>query len=151
MVLAVSYPHLEDIAVTYGDELTGRTVVGITNSVDFGTFNSLVVSADSSATAELAGFLPSAKVLKAFTTDFAATLGSTSVGTHQTTVFVAGDDTDAKDFLSEVVKAGGMDAVDAGPLGRARELEALGFLQLPLTAGEQIQWPGGFALVHQDP
>jgi predicted dinucleotide-binding enzyme len=33
-------------------------------------------------------------------------------------------------------------------LARARELEALGFLQIKLAASEQIGWAGGFALVH---
>ena len=37
--------------------------------------------------------------------------------------------------------------LDAGALTRARELEALGFLQLTLAAGSSIGWTGGFALV----
>jgi predicted dinucleotide-binding enzyme len=37
--------------------------------------------------------------------------------------------------------------VDAGSLRRARELEALGFLQIGLAAGEKIGWTGGFAVV----
>ena len=36
--------------------------------------------------------------------------------------------------------------VDAGSLRRARELEALGFLQITLAAGEKISWAGGFAV-----
>jgi hypothetical protein len=30
--------------------------------------------------------------------------------------------------------------------GRARELEAMGFLQITLVAGEKISWSGGFAV-----
>jgi predicted dinucleotide-binding enzyme len=62
-------------------------------------------------------------------------------------VSIAGDDADAKALLAGVVSAGGLRAVDAGPLSRARELEALGFLQLTLAVGEKISWTGGFALV----
>ncbi|HET6967917.1 MAG TPA: diguanylate cyclase, partial [Ornithinibacter sp.] len=32
-------------------------------------------------------------------------------------------------------------------LARARELEALGFLQITLAAGEKISWTGGFGAV----
>lgn len=147
VVLAVPYPALKDIVAQYGDQLDGKIVVDITNPLNFETFDSLVVAADSSAAAELASALPSSKVLKAFNTNFAATLGSKTLGQNQTTVLIAGDDTDAKNTLADAVKAGGVDAVDAGSLARARELEALGFLQLTLAAGEKIQWTSGFALV----
>lgn len=147
VVLAVPYPALKDIAAQYGDQLAGRIVVDITNPVNFETFDSLVVAADASAAAELAAQLPSSKVLKAFNTNFAATLGSGAVGSNPVTVLIAGDDADAKNTLVNAVKAGGVDAVDAGSLARARELEALGFLQLTLAAGEKIQWTSGFALV----
>lgn len=147
VVLAVPYPALKDIVAQYGDQLAGKVVVDITNPLNFETFDSLVVAADSSAAAELASALPSSKVVKAFNTNFAATLGSKTVGSNQTTVLIAGDDTDAKNRLADAVKAGGVDAVDAGSLARARELEAIGFLQLALAAGEKIQWTSGFALV----
>jgi 8-hydroxy-5-deazaflavin:NADPH oxidoreductase len=147
VVLAVPYPALKDIVAQYGEQFAGKIVVDITNPLNFETFDSLVVAADSSAAAELASALPSSKVLKAFNTNFAATLGSKMVGQNQTTVLIAGDDTDAKNTLADAVKAGGVDAVDAGSLARARELEAVGFLQLTLAAGEKIQWTSGFALV----
>jgi 8-hydroxy-5-deazaflavin:NADPH oxidoreductase len=147
VVLAVPYPALKDIVAQYGEQFAGKIVVDITNPLNFETFDSLVVAADSSAAAELASALPSSKVLKAFNTNFAATLGSKTVGQNQTTVLIAGDDTDAKKTLADAVKAGGVDAVDAGSLARARELEAVGFLQLTLAAGEKIQWTSGFALV----
>ncbi|WP_309124665.1 NADPH-dependent F420 reductase [Arthrobacter sp.] len=147
VVLAVPYPALKDIVAQYGEQLAGKIVVDITNPLNFETFDSLVVPAESSAAAELASALPSSKVLKAFNTNFAATLGSKSVGQNQTTVFIAGDDTEAKNTLADAVKAGGVDAVDAGSLARARELEGLGFLQLTLAAGEKTQWTTGFALV----
>ncbi|KRF05266.1 diguanylate cyclase [Arthrobacter sp. Soil782] len=147
VVLAVPYPALKDIVAQYGDQFSGKIVVDITNPLNFETFDSLVVAPDSSAAAELASALPSSKVVKAFNTNFAATLGSKTVGSNQTTVLIAGDDTDAKNTLADAVKAGGVDAVDAGSLARARELEAIGFLQLTLAAGEKIQWTSGFALV----
>ncbi len=51
------------------------------------------------------------------------------------------------DLAAAVVKAGGLGAVDAGALSRARELEAMGFLQLTLAASEKVSWTGGFGIV----
>lgn len=146
VVLAVPYPALATIADTYGDQLAGKTVMDITNPLDFSTFDSLVTPADGSAAAELQAKLPQAKVLKAFNTNFAATLASGKVGEATTVVQVAGDDDDAKKSLMDVVKAAGLDAIDAGSLKRARELEAFGFLQLALAVREQISFTGGYTI-----
>lgn len=146
VVLAVYYPALGEVLEQRADQLAGKVVVDITNPVDMETFDGLVVPSDSSATAELAEALPSSRVLKAFNTNFAATLASGTVGGQPTTVLVAGDDADAKALLAEVVTAGGLRAVDAGSLRRARELEAVGFLQMTLAAAEKVSWTGGFAV-----
>ena len=47
----------------------------------------------------------------------------------------------------DAVTAGGVDAIDAGPLARAHELEAIGFLQIALANHEKISWSAGFAVV----
>jgi len=147
VVLAVPYPALTQVLAERADQLAGRIVVDITNPVDFGTFDGLTVPADGSAAAELAAQLPDSKVVKAFNTNFAATLASGTVGPVPTTVLIAGDDEEAKNTLAELVRAAGLKAVDAGSLKRARELEALGFLQITLAAREQVSWSGGFAVV----
>ncbi len=147
VVLAVPYPAVAGVLAARGESLAGKVVVDITNPLDFATFDSLVVPADGSAAAEIAAALPQSRVLKAFNTTFAGTLVSGAVGPVPTTVLIAGDDADAKALLAGIVTAGGLRAVDAGSLRRARELEALGFLQLTLAAGEKISWTGGFGLV----
>ncbi len=147
VVLAIPYTSLPAVVAERGASLAGRIVVDITNPLDFETFDSLKVPADSSAAAELAAALPESRVLKAFNTTFAGTLATGSVGDNPTTVLVAGDDADAKSTLAGVVASGGLKVIDAGSLKRARELEALGFLQLTLAANEKISWTGGFAVV----
>ncbi len=146
VVLAVPFPAVSEIVATRGEQLAGKVVVDITNPLDFETFDSLVTPADSSATAGLAAALPQSSVVKAFNTTFAATLASGTVGDAPTTVLIAGDDSDAKALLAGVVSEGGLRAIDAGALSRARELEALGFLQLTLAVGEKVSWTGGFAV-----
>ena len=146
VILAVPYPAVAEIVEAYGERLAGKTVVDITNPLNFETFDNLVVPADGSAAAEIQKALPQSKVLKAFNTNFAATLASGKVGENVTTVLVAGDDADAKAGLIAAATAGGLAALDAGSLSRARELESVGFLQLTLAVGETIGWTGGFAL-----
>jgi len=147
VVLAVPYPALAAVIAERGTSLAGKIVVDITNPLNFETFDSLTVPTDSSATAEVATALPESRVLKAFNTTFAGTLVAGTIGDQQTTVLIAGDDADAKSTLAGVVTSGGLAAVDAGSLRRARELEAAGFLQLTLAASEKISWTGGFATV----
>lgn len=146
VVLAVPYPAVEEVLSTYRDQLAGRVIVDLTNPVDFDTFDALTVAPDSSAAAEIAEAVPDARVVKAFNTNFAATLASGTLGGQPTTVLLAGDDDVAKAALSKVVVAGGLATADAGSLKRARELEALGFLQMVLAVREQIGWTGGLAL-----
>ena len=147
VVLAVPYPSVAQVIAERGAQLAGKVVVDITNPLNFETFDELTVPADGSAAAEIAAALPSARVVKAFNTNFAGTLASGVVGGQTTTVLIAGDDADAKALLAGVVGAAGLRAVDAGGLKRARELEALGFLQITLAAGEKVSWTGGFAVV----
>jgi predicted dinucleotide-binding enzyme len=147
VILAVYHPALKDILSKYGEQLGGKIVVDITNPLNLETFDSLVVPPDSSKAAELAAALPSSRVIKAFNTTFAGTLAAKSVGPNKTTVLVAGDDEEAKAALISAIEAGGVDTLDVGGLSRARELEAMGFLQIKLAATEQVGWTGGFAVV----
>jgi len=146
VILALPYDAIAPVLAIYSGQLDGKVIVDLSNPLDFSTFDALVVPADSSAAQQIALQVPGASVLKAFNTNFAATLHSGQVGAEQATVLVAGDDADAKSALAAVLASSGLRVVDAGSLRRARELEALGFLQLTLAAGEKTSWTSGFAL-----
>lgn len=147
VVLAVPYPVIDDVLRQRGDQFAGKIVVDITDPVDFDTFDSLTVPADSSAAAQIAAKLPNSRVLKAFNTTFAATLAAGTVGSLTTTVLIAGDDADARAAFAGMVTSGGLKVIDAGTLKRAREMEAMGFLQIALAASEKIPWTGGFGII----
>jgi hypothetical protein len=147
VVLAVPYGELKDIVSRYKEDLSGKIVVDITNPIIMETFDGFEVAADSSAAQELAQLLPNSKVVKGFNTNFAATLATKEVGENQqTTVLLASDSDDAKATLMQYIKDGGLDVLDVGSLKRARELEAMAFLQMSLAATEQIPWTGGFGV-----
>lgn len=148
VVLAVPYEALSDISKKYGKQFHGRIVVDITNPVNFDTFAELKVPVGSSAAAELQQALPGARVVKAFNTNFAATLSAGQLGGVKTTVLIAGDDDDAKKSLTGIVETCGLSAVNVGGLDRAHELEALAFLQITLANNGTINWSGGFSLNH---
>jgi len=134
VVLAIPYGAIDDVLARYGDQLSGKTVVDITNPVDWGSFTPLNIEAGSAA-AEIAHKAPGANVVKAFNTTFASTLASGVVAGEPLDVFLASDDEDAKAAVRDLVETGGLRAVDAGALARAHELEALGYLHMAVQQG----------------
>ena len=132
VVLAVPYAAAADALAAHRDSIGDAVVVDITNPVDFSTFEPLLLDAGSGAQEIAAGAADPSKVVKAFNTTFAGTLVEGEVSGQPLDVFIAGDDDGAKASVKELVEDGGMRAVDAGPLARARELEALGYLHMAL-------------------
>ena len=131
VVLALWYDAVDDVLSTYGDQLEGTVVVDITNPIDRQAFEPLKIQAGSVAQ-EIAQKVQGARVVKAFNTTFAGTLSQRQVGGQPLDVFVASDDAGAKEVVGRLVDDGGLRPVDAGPLARAHELEALGFLHMAL-------------------
>ncbi len=130
-MFAVPYPAVSEVVDRYSDELDGKVVVDITNTVDVSTFEPLVIDAGSAAQ-EIADAVPGARVVKAFNTTFAGTLVDGEVAGQPLDVLMASDDADAKSTVGQLVTDGGLRAIDAGPLARAHELEALGYLHMAL-------------------
>lgn len=134
VVLAVPYAAAARIVGDYGDRLAGKTVVDITNPINWETMEPAVAPGTSGAEEIARAASPDAKVVKAFNTTFAGTLADGRVGGQPLDVFLAGDDADAKARLGRLIEASGLRPVDAGPLRRARQLEALGLLHIALQA-----------------
>lgn len=148
VVLAVPYAAVPSIIEANKEALTGKILVDISNPVNFENMDELVTPVDSSAAEEIAKLIPEARVVKGFNTTFAATLATKSVaGKETTTVQLASDDQEAKDIVAGYIQEGGLNTINAGALKRARELEAMGFLQISLAAREQLNWTAGFAVI----
>jgi NADPH-dependent F420 reductase len=148
VVLAVWYDGARAAAEQYGDQLSGKVVVDVSNPVDVETFDGLVTPPDSSAAEDLARKVPrDAKVVKAFNTTFAGTLVEGEVGGQPLDVFIAGDDDDARQTVAELVRAGGLNPIDAGPLRRARELERLGFLHMAIQGSLATEYGSAVKVV----
>jgi NADPH-dependent F420 reductase len=140
VVLAVWYGVNIELAKRFGSKLSDKVVVDIANPLN-SSYDGLAISPDTSSAEELAKVVPSAKVVKAFNTTFASTLVAGKVNSQPLDVFLAGDDDAAKAKVAQLVTDGGLVAINAGPLLRARQLEALALLGITL----QMKHNWGFA------
>ncbi len=144
VILAVYYPGSLEIVRELGDRLEGKVVVDIANPLNQ-TFDGLATAPGTSAAEEVAASAPpGTRVIKAFNTTFSGTLVEGQVAGQPLDVFIAGDDEGAKETVAQLVRDGGLRAIDVGPLERARQLEGLGFLgitlQQPLGLNFQSAW-----------
>jgi hypothetical protein len=140
VVLAVWYGTNIEIAKELGSKLAGKVVVDIANPLN-ATYDGLATAPDSSSAEDLAKAIASgAKVVKAFNTTFAGTLVTGESGGQKLDVFIAGDDADAKSKVSQLVTDGGMRAIDAGPLHRARQIEGMQLLHITLQGALGTNW-----------
>lgn len=140
VVLAVWYGTNIEIAKQLGDKLAGKVVVDIANPLN-ATYDGLATAPDSSSAEDLAkALVAGAKVVKAFNTTYAGTLLAGEVAGQKLDVFIAGDDADAKAKVAKLVEDGGMRAIDAGPLHRARQIESMQLLHITLQGTLGTNW-----------
>ncbi len=111
----------------------GAVVVDITNPLT-PDYMGLTLGHSTSAAEQIAGALPQLRVVKAFNTVFAQRLaaGARLPDGQVVPVFVATDDAQAKQRVTELAASMGFDAIDAGPLRNARYLEPLAGLNIYL-------------------
>jgi predicted dinucleotide-binding enzyme len=130
VLLAVPFGALDDVVGTIAPLVKGKIVIDVTNALTKDM--SLALGYTTSGAEELQKKLSGARVVKAFNTQFAQHMDSGRLADQRLTVFVAGDDADAKRTTVELATSIGFDAVDAGPLANARLLEPLGYLNIQL-------------------
>jgi predicted dinucleotide-binding enzyme len=147
VILAVPYPAAPGLVQKYTDQLDGRTIVDVTNPLN-PSYDALSTPADSSAAEQIAQVAPpGASVVKAFNTTFAGPLLTGRAGGQPLDVFLAGDDPAAKAKVTELIEAGGLRALDAGPLARARYLEGIGLLHITLQRSLGTRFATAVAIV----
>lgn len=134
IILAVPYDAAADVIGASGG-FDGRIVVDVTNPMK-ADFSGLAIGHSTSAAEEIQKKAPGAKVVKAFNTVFASVLanGGKTAG-KDTTVFVAGDDEDARKRVVALAKSAGFATVETGGLASARLLEPVAALNIALGYG----------------
>ncbi len=134
VVLALYFGPAKEVATHFGDTLSGKTVVDISNPIDTETFDSLVVAPGTSAAEEIAALLPGARVVKAFNTTFAGPLGTVKAGGPPMDVFISSDSEEARNDVAAFAEAAGLRPLQVGGLRHARELEGFQLLVMALQA-----------------
>jgi NADPH-dependent F420 reductase len=147
VVFAVWYGTNLELAKQLGNRLAGKVVVDIANPLN-NTFDGLATAPESSSAEDLAKtVVNSAKVVKAFNTTYAGTLIAGQVDGRPLDVFIAGDDTDAKEKVAQIVRDGGMRPVDTGPLSRARQIEGMQLLHIVTQGTLGTNWASAIKIL----
>lgn len=134
--LAVPYEAVPSV-LTAADDWTGKIIVDVTNPMK-ADFSGLSLGFDSSAAEEIQR-QTNAVVVKGFNTVFAQIYAEGPLfGDRAVSVFLASDDDNAKARIADLATAAGFEAVDAGPLSNARNLEPLAALNIYLGYGQGL-------------
>lgn len=123
VVLALPWPAVEE--VVRGLQLDDAVVVDATNP--------LGASGDVSGAERVAEWSPGARVVKSFNTTGWENMADPAYPHGRAAMLVAGDDARAKEVALSLAGELGFDALDAGPLTAARELEAVAALWIRLS------------------
>ena len=133
VLLAVPYSASKEVLTNLGSLLNGKVLIDATNPLN-ADYSGLAVGFTTSAAEEIAKLAPGAKVVKAFNTIFATVYASQNpqIKGNKVSVFYASDDEDAKRKVADLINGMGFDAVDAGPLKAARNIEPMAMLNISL-------------------
>jgi NADPH-dependent F420 reductase len=149
VVLAVPYTAVDDVLGSIREAIDGKVVVDATNPLK-ADYSGLATS-DRSGAEEIQAKVPGARVVKAFNTVLAARQADPQVaGGLRVDGYVAADDEEAKATVLGLAEAIGLNPVDAGELAKARELEALAWLNISLQTRHGWGWQAGWKLVGPD-
>lgn len=104
----------------------GKTVLDATNPLDFSTGQpALAISGEDSLGERVQRALPEAHVVKAYNTVPAHLMVDPDLPGSPPTMFIAGDDADAKAQARTVLEGFGWEVADVGGIGMSRHLEAM--------------------------
>jgi 8-hydroxy-5-deazaflavin:NADPH oxidoreductase len=147
IIWAVPFNAEGEIASKIKEVANQKIVVSIANPINE-TFDGLVTPAGSSAAEELQKLLPNSKVVKAFNTTFAADFTTPVINGKQVDAFVAGNDSEAVDTVTELVKTAGFRPIVAGKLAVSGTLERMQLLLIQLGIKNGYNWLAGWKILH---
>lgn len=146
VVLAIPFGAADAVAADLGSLVDGKVVVDVSNPLT-PDYSGLATAGGPSAAERLATKLPRARIAKAFNTLFAGIQANPAAHDQELDGLYAADDETAGDRVADLIGSIGLRPVNAGPLARARELEALGFLNISLQVVHGGDWQSALVLV----
>ena len=138
--LLVPWPAMESVAQELGN-LAGKIVVDISMPFEQGPDGYPQSRLRTSSAELIQGWNPRARVVKAFAAQGSYIIDQPLAAGGPVTVPIASDDRDAKEKVSEIAGALGLDPVDFGPLRMARQIEALQMIyMIPFVQERKVFW-----------
>lgn len=147
IIPAVPYQIEKEVAEKIRQVATQKIVISISNPLNE-NYNGLTTPPTTSAAEELQNLLPDAKIVKAFNTVFAGDFEQPVIEGKQADVFIAGDDEEAVQTVSELVSTAGFNPVIAGNLSVSRTLENMTVLLIQLNQRNHYQGVAGYKILH---
>ncbi|MFG2956571.1 NADPH-dependent F420 reductase [Streptomyces sp. NPDC048291] len=136
VIVAVLYDSVVPIVAEYGDALSGKTIIDISNPFNSGG-DGLAIGESTSIAQEAAKAAPAdAHVFKAFNTVFRHVLEKG----RPLDVFVAGDNARAKAGVEAFIESLGLRPLDVGGLETAHWLEAASLVEMGLARHGVGHW-----------
>jgi hypothetical protein len=148
IVIAVPWHATYDVVESVASSLDGKIVIDCTNPLK-PDMSGLAVDPGTSAAELIAGWAPGAKVFKAFNNTGAGNYLNPVYGSEPMSMFICGDDPDAKAIVTDLASQIGFDVVDCGPLPAAQLIESLAMLWISLAYKQQMGPNIGFKLVRR--
>ena len=147
IILAVPFNAEKELANKIKEVANQKIVISIANPLN-DTYNGLITAPDSSAAEELQKLLPNSKVVKAFNTTFAADFSTPVIDGKQADAFIAGNDEEALQTVSELVTTAGFNPIVAGDLSVSGTLERMQLLLIQLGMKYNYNWLAGWKILH---
>ena len=147
IIVAVPFEAEKEVAEKIKEVANQKIVISIANPLNE-TYNGLVTPSDTSAAEELQKLLPNSKVIKAFNTTFAADFSTPVIDGKQVDAFIAGNDEEALQTVSELVTTAGFNPIVAGDLSVSRTLENMQLLLIQLGMKYNYNWLAGWKILH---
>jgi NADPH-dependent F420 reductase len=147
VVLATPWESARSVLESVGS-LQGKILVDCTNPVK-ADLKGLSLGFTTSAAEQVASWQPGARVVKAFNTTGSGNMENPQYKGGALSMFVCGDDAEAKKVVSELARGLGFEVVDSGALSSARYLEPLAMLWMHLAYAGKLGMDFGFRLVRR--
>ncbi|MBC7881960.1 MAG: NAD(P)-binding domain-containing protein [Anaerolineae bacterium] len=148
IVLAVPYNAVPD-ALSAAGVLNGKLLFSCVNPLK-PDYSGLFVGTNTSGAEEIAKLAPGAKVVEGLPA-FAEVLHSDvrQIAGQQVTVFVSGDDSEAKQIVTRLLVECELEVIDAGPLWTARYVEPSMMLLVNLAYSQGFGGRVGFKFLKE--
>lgn len=130
IVLATPWNTNQQVVESLGD-VAGKIIVDATNPIGPGF--QLAVGTTTSGAEQLADWAQGARVVKAFNTTGWENMADPIYNGEPATMFICGDDAEAKTVVSGLAADLGFDVADTGPLSTARYVEPLAMVWIHLA------------------